>query len=254
MTYTTPVQSRSSVVTGANSQALSFISTPSIGNLIVVSIGTYNGALGLSAVTDNQSNVYTRDVVATIASGTEVATYSGSAINSSGTFTITVNPDGTSADFTFVIVEFSGNSASPTDKKNLDVQTGTTVTSLDITPSENNCLWVGAMTHAGTDTAITQNSGSLIHEDEGGSTHMPISVTYKIQTTATSESADWTVGASNTWAATIVSYRASAGVVSKIKKIGGIPLAKIKKVGGITVAKVKKVAGITNQRVTPLRR
>jgi hypothetical protein len=199
MAYSSPTQSRGTIVTSSNSQALSFLATPAVGALIVVVISTYNGALGTSAVTDNQGNTYSRRVVASQSAGADCAVFAAVATTSSGTFTVTVNPDGSSADYTFCIVEFRGNASTPNDNVDFDVQTSASPNTTDVTPSENNCLWVGGVSHAGADMTITETSGTLIYENQGGSSNMPLSATYKIQTTAAAESADWTLGSSATW-------------------------------------------------------
>ncbi len=201
------VQSKGSIVTGSDSANLSFDATPSVGNLIAVAVASYNGDLGTSAVTDNQGNTYSLRKKQDLGGGSYVGIYRAIVGTASGTFTITVNPDGSSADFTFAIAEFSGNASSPDDLTNGDTQSGTSVNSLSITPTENNSLWIGVMTHGTTDTSITETNGTLIYENQGGSSNMPLSFVYEIQTTAASEAATWTIGASATWGAVIASFK-----------------------------------------------
>jgi hypothetical protein len=201
------VQSKGSIVTGSDSANLSFDATPSVGNLIAVAVASYNGDLGTSAVTDNQGNTYSLRKKQDLGGGSYVGIYRAIVGTASGTFTITVNPDGSSADFTVAIAEFSGNASSPDDLTNGDSQSGTSVSSLAITPTENNSLWVGAMTHGTSDTSITETNGTLIYENQGGSSNMPLSFVYEVQTTAASEAATWTIGASATWGAVIASFK-----------------------------------------------
>ena len=119
------VQSKGSIVTGSDSANLSFDATPSVGNLIAVAVASYNGDLGTGAVTDNQGNTYSLRKKQDLGGGSYVGIYRAIVGTASGTFTITVNPDGSSADFTFAIAEFSGNASSPDDLINGDTQSGT---------------------------------------------------------------------------------------------------------------------------------
>jgi hypothetical protein len=208
------VQSRKSVSNSANSTALSFTSLPTVGRLIVVAVATYAGNIGTSAVSDNQGNSYTRSAVAQPdGQDSDAALFWAIATTSAGTFTVTVNPDGTSADITFIIAEFSGNASSPADQATNSPTNAqsTSATSGNITPSEANCLWVGVLTHCGTNRTITETNGTRIDEDEGGTSNMPISMTYKVQTAAATEAATWTIGTGSVYyGAVVASFKAAA--------------------------------------------
>ncbi len=205
------VQSKGSIVIASDSGNLSFDATPTVGNLILVAVSSWQGDLGTGAVTDNQGNTYTRRPKQEFATDADVAIFSAIASTASGTFTITVNPTGASCDFTFSIAEFSGVNADPFDGQTSGTGTGTSVSSGSLLPSVNNCLWVGAMTHGTTDTSIQETNGTLIYENQGGSSNMPLSFVYKVQTTAASEAATWTIGASATWGAVIASFKPASG-------------------------------------------
>lgn len=202
-------QYRSVLAGGVNSQALSFTTTPTVGNLILVALSTYAGNIGTSAITDNQGNTYTRRSLAEPeGQDTDVAIFTAIASTSSGTFTVTANPDGTSADLTMVIMDFSGCDADPFDQQSSGTGNGTAVSTGNATPSVDGALMVAAMTHAGTDRTITEEAGwTLIYENEGGSSNMPISVVYKVQSTAAAEDADWTIGTGAVyWGAVVTSF------------------------------------------------
>lgn len=196
-----------------NSFALSFNSTPAVGSLIVVGVASYNGDLSASIVTDNQGNTYTRRAYNSTIYGVYVAIFSATASTSSGTFTVTANPDGTSADIALTLIAATGQATTPFDQTNSGSTSSTAATSGDITPSEGNELLIGVMTHAGSDRTLTEEAGwTLAGEHEGGTSSQPISTTYKIQTTATTEDADWTIGTGAvSWEAAIASFKASAG-------------------------------------------
>lgn len=131
---------------------------------------------------------------------------------SSGACTVTFSQTN-SGFFTVVISEFSGAATTtPLDGGTGTTGTGTAASPGNVTPSEDNCLIFATMTHGGTDRTITEEAGwSLVQEHEGGSTSGPISVIYKVQTTATTEDADWTIGTGSVdWAATCGVFKAAA--------------------------------------------
>jgi hypothetical protein len=204
----------------------------------------------MGAVTDNQGNSYTRRArAAPSGQNTFVAIYQAIATTSSGTFTITVNPDGASADFTLVISEWPGNAAAPFDQasnSDPDAAASQTANTTNATPSEDNELIICAMTHCGTDRTITERE-TLIYENEGGSANMPIGASYVVQTSAGAVSGQWTIGTGNVvWGACIATFKAAAGASSQIKKLAGVNQANLKKVSGLAAANVKKVAGVSN--------
>lgn len=208
------VQAKRQIVNGSASTTLSFDSLPTVGNLIVVIAATYLGNLGSSAVTDNQGHTYTQRGLIEANSGADngdLSQYHTVVATSSGTFTITLNPDGSSADITWLIMEIEGRSSIPYDTA-VTAQAGADSASAstgNITPNENNCLLVAAVSHTSTNQTITETlSGcTLIDEIEGGTSFMPLSVIVKLQTTATAEAATWTIGASVEWFCNVVSYK-----------------------------------------------
>jgi len=70
-------------------------------------------------------------------------------------------------------------------------------------------LW-GAMMHAGSDTTIAETGGAtIVQENEGGTSNMPIGVSYELTTAGTAQAATWTLGASNNWAAHVAFFKAA---------------------------------------------
>lgn len=232
------VQSRKVVVTGVNSQAVSFLSTPTVGNNVIVKASTYSGDLGTSAASDNQGNSYNRrGYVALAGMNTFVAIYEARITTASGTFTVTVNPDGTSADLTIIIEEWSGIASSGFDKAvNADSSSdGTSATTGNITPAENNEAWFAALTHAGADMSITPTNGTQVDENEGGSSNIPLSSTYKVQTTATAEAATWTLGTSTHWGCCVVAFKAAAGASDQTISLAAATITATGQTAAITV-------------------
>jgi hypothetical protein len=209
-----------------DSFSLSFSSTPTVGHLIVVCTSVYIGdsTSGLS-VSDNQGNTYTQRRYDNSIYGVRLAIYTAVASTSSGTFTVTVNPAGSSADITITLLDISGQASSFLDQVNNTTGTGTAASSGDVTPTQNNELLVATMTHGGSDRTITEESGwTLAGELEGGTGNQPISSVYKLQTTATTEDADWTIGTGSAdWVGQIITIiQASGGTVYNQSVSGAI--------------------------------
>ena len=103
------VQSKEANSTGGTTQAVTFTSTPTVGNIIIVGLETPNAAYGASYIADNQGNAY--GVVGWIPQNGAVGAYlyCGIAGTSSGTFTITATLT-SSGDATIFAREYSGGS------------------------------------------------------------------------------------------------------------------------------------------------
>jgi len=207
------VQSKSTIAGSADSVNISLDALPAIGDLVIVEAASWNGDLGSSAVTDNQGNTYTRQAYAwNSGTTTGVAIFSTVVATSSGTFTITFNPTGSSAEICLNVSEWSGNASSPVDQNNTNQSNGTSATTGSITPTEDNELLIAVMSHSSTDRTLTESNGTLLYENEGGTLNQPIAVAYKIQSTATSEGGAWTIGTGSVdWVACVASYKKGAG-------------------------------------------
>lgn len=204
------VQSKVVVVNGSDSTTLTFNSTPASGNLIVVAFSTF-GATTTASVSDNKGNTYTQARRRDISANNEgVWLYYSPNVTSSATFTVTVNPGGASADITLVIAEFSGaDTASPLDQSNDGGGDSTTPSSGSVTTAQDGELYVGVLVHSNTNRTLTEGSGwSLIQENEGGTSNIPISVIFRTAAAGTYD-ANWTIGtSSSTYAALIASFKA----------------------------------------------
>jgi hypothetical protein len=146
----------------APSNALSFTTTPDVGNLVVVAFRRWQateGGTGLS-VYDNQGNTYTRQV--SIPAGFYgLEMWTAPITTSSGTFTVTVDP----ADFeehTIAIVEVSGvdlvtpNHQSAYGTKNY----GDTFGVLDLANLTTACIVIGAATRTGSIGFMDADTGA----------------------------------------------------------------------------------------------
>lgn len=203
------VQSKKVVVNGSDTTSLTFDATPAAGNLIVVAFSTY-GAGATATVSDNKSNSYSQARHRDISANNEgVWLWYAANVTSSATFTVTVDPNGASADITLVIAEFSGAAtASALDQSNDNGADSTSPSSGSVTTSLNDELYVGVLTHGNTNRTLTEGGGwSLIQENEGGTSNIPISVIFKTAAAGTYD-ATWTIGTgSSTYAAVIASFK-----------------------------------------------
>jgi hypothetical protein len=206
------VQSKKGFTTGADTFALSFDSTPTVNNLILCAVSAYNGVTTCT-VSDNQGNTWAQSAERLSGgTGERSSLHYAVAATSSGTFTITVNPSGASSDITIVIAEFSGMATSSVlGNVNNNGGTSTTPSSGSATTTVASELVVGALSHTGSDRTITEDGGwTLIQEDEGGSSHMPISMIYQ-EPAAGTYNAGWTLGTGAVeWMAVISCFKPAA--------------------------------------------
>lgn len=146
--------------------ALTFASTPSTGNEVVVLITAFDvgGDLPVGGVTDNKGNTYTRQQQGKFGTGTagtdaQYAVYTAPITSSSATFTITADPTGTSSEITMWIGEFSGVHAT-TPVNTSGVAEGTTAApTISLTTTADDCYVVGLMTEEN-DNAMAVGSGT----------------------------------------------------------------------------------------------
>jgi hypothetical protein len=183
-----------------DSTTQAFAASVTSGDLSIVtgSCWTSGTATASIGVTDSLSTSYT------VLSGVHAqvrAFIAYGKFTSSGANTVTVNPAGASSDCAFSIDAFSGNHATTL----LDADGGCTApaASSDTTISDSvttvaaNALVIGVASFDDTETTITPNgSYTEIGESETATSSQPFNAVYRVVTTATSYTVDWTFGAS----------------------------------------------------------
>lgn len=207
------VQSTKKITTGSGT-TLAYGSNTTANNLLCNTHSVYHGgSVTISTPTDSRSTSYAAIAAQQgVAGGGFIRSYYG-VPGSSGANTVTFSADA-GTDLTVVIAEFSGNATTtPLDNNSSGTGTSTSPSSGAQTPSENNCMIYGAAMHTGVDTTWAEG-GSIVQENEGGSSNMPVAVQYIVQTTATSQAATWTLGASRTWYAHHGIFKAAAGAAA----------------------------------------
>ncbi len=211
-----------SVVLNFNAtQTMSFAVLPTVGNHVFVVASGYHAAGDIApTITDNQagntyasnSYLYSDPVFAFI--------YSVKVVGSSGTFTVSLDPTGSSNYITWRIIEVSGLATS----SHLDQVGSTTATATSGTVTaaganaQANMFVVAAMATSGsTNPQLISDPPSgytSIYLFDNGSTGEPAEAAYKIITGAETSAASWTWTDSAKWVGVIATYKAAAGSVT----------------------------------------
>lgn len=187
---------------GEDSGAKAFPGNVTAGNTIIVAGMCWRGGSAPSActVTDSQGNSYTTITGTTSTTRWFIAC---ATVGSSAANTVTVNPPGGANDYiSYAIDEFSGVTSCTADVDGgLATGAATTTPSTTITTVSANDLLIGVWAPSAQNQgggAQTQGSGwTLIGKNEslgcnGSAGCYPVNVQFKIVTTATSYTVDWT--------------------------------------------------------------
>jgi hypothetical protein len=199
------IQHNGNIAGAATNPTISFSTTPGTGNFIVVTAANYGG--GVTGVVDNQSgNTYNFVAGATEGGGGRASLYYAMNVNSSGTFTITIQGTGI---YAYHIREYSGvATSSALDQSNSATGSSTAINSGNITTSTNGQLYIAVQTHGNT-TTTTAGAGWGNHvvttEDNGG--YQALSTEDKIGVAAGTHAGTFTLAGSGTWAAIVASFR-----------------------------------------------
>lgn len=204
------VQSKLTQISGTSSVNLSFDSSVTAGNCVVVF--TTSWFYQSSSVTDNQSGNTYNSLVAIDAGGGDPHARIWAALNvaASGTFTATASFPG-NADATIIIAEFSGVATSSA----AEVANTATGTSSSPSVSTNGAttdagdVLVGIVTHDGSTMAITETY-SLIAEQENNSTSQSGNAQYRLPGSIGTHALAWTMASSTGWIAAVVALKPAA--------------------------------------------
>lgn len=217
------VQSTKKVVTGVNNTTLAYGSNLTAGNLAVVAHTHYvNPDAAITTPTDTLGQTFlpaaTEQVLTLGADACRLNSFykeNGAAGADTVTFDIA---GGSTGDITCVVAEFSGIVAlGALGANDVGAGTGTAVESGAVLATLGDLIW-GAMTFAGNTTTIDETVGgtsgfALVQEDENGTSNMPISCEYKIDT-AGGFASQWTLGASREFACHVAVFKAAVAGAS----------------------------------------
>lgn len=203
------------------SLGVAFPANVTSGNLIIVGGNTWASAGPASSisVTDTIGTTYTV-VTSTIGGDKYLQFIAYGVTSSSGANTVTVDPN-INTFIAFAIDEFSGQNATPLDVDGSS-STGTSTAPADsITTGVANALIIGVAFHDGSVANALDPTGSYtqIGEEEDNNVSVDFNLVYRIATTATSYTVDWTLGSSASWLAQTISFAPSVASSRKVQVI-----------------------------------
>ncbi|MCE5334106.1 MAG: hypothetical protein LLG06_05910 [Desulfobacteraceae bacterium] len=199
--------------TGSNVSSLSkaFLGNVSLGNLIVVCVGTKTGVLPSGGCSDSLGNSYSQAVVAYNDQGSNVryAAIYYAIVTTAGACTVTVTPS-SSCPIAMSISEFSGCAgSSPLDTINSGIGSSTAPSSGSVTPNGSDLL-VGSMTFEGSAATITSDSDyTEIYAYGNASPYL--GTEYRLNRSS-ADAADWTLQYTRQWVAVIAAFKPSGTV------------------------------------------
>lgn len=195
--------------TNCDSLALAYPGSVTAGNLLVVGGNAYDtaGTTGYT-VTDSVGTSYTVYACTALTGNPNATPFLAIGIaGGSGANTVTVNPtiDASANQLVFGIGEFSGVNNPPLDVDG-GSSTGTGTSASDsITTISANALILGVVGFQ-TAAAVTPG-GSYTQIAEDQSALDAFNLAFRLATTATSYTVDWTLGSSQAWSACTVSVK-----------------------------------------------
>lgn len=133
---------------------------------------------------------------------------------SSGACTVTANGNGAGNYHGYAIDEFTGQHASTPHSVDGGSSTGTSTSASDaITTATANELIIGVFGHGSSANSSITPGGSYtqINEEEDGIIHAPYNLVFRLATTATSYTVDFTVGTSVNWMVLTHSFQEATG-------------------------------------------
>lgn len=214
------VQSASRVHTGVNGTTLAFTLPVTAGNLLVVTQASFkSGGHTIQAPTDTLLHTYVpMDTQQSVFNVRLQSFYVENCTGGANTVTFDFAEVG-NGEFAVAIGEFrTVATSSAIDDTSQGGGTGTAVSTGDVTPIVDGCLLYAAMTSGANNVGLTEEAGWELMEEQIPAASVAMAVIYKIQTTATTEDADWTAASSVSWIAHVAVFKpfveAAAAVAS----------------------------------------
>ena len=210
-----------SAVTTVSSQAVTFNSSPTSGNLVVVAISLWNGASGLSVsnVTDNQASTNTYHKIQEqyiVNKGNFQSLWYADNINAGNpsTFTVTVTPSA-NANITVAIHEYTSIASSPLDQFTQGKYSGAGGTAADsgataATAQANELLFGSSSINDSSSVAVTPGANYTRRQDQNDNSNSESIHTEDQNVSATGAyHATWTYASSVKWGAQIATFKAT---------------------------------------------
>ena len=202
--------------TGATSTSATFSATPTAGNAIVGFTAGFGADI---TVTDNKSNTYTLQRASTVATDYHLCASTAVNISSSATFTCTIHNTANDS-MNGVISEISGVTSSPVDvvpARATGTSTSPAISSGTLAQASE-IVMAAASWGGGSSTTITEPSSPwvLTGEEENDASYTELNAVHQVVSSTSSVTATWTLGASRTWHAVLVSLKASGATPTSL--------------------------------------
>lgn len=216
---------------GTDSQAGSFVTLPTAGRCVIVSVFAWSGGSpslsSSTSVTDNQSNTYTFAVLGPVQSGiTNGIWFCPSIGTPSGTFTVTVNGNTVSDALTVLLLEVSGLAASPlgnvagTTLTNANPHVGSSVTT---TVADSLLLALCCQDQGGSATYTPGNSFSTVYTEPDNTTYQSGSTAQRIVTSTGTYNCQWTMSVAGSGTQCVAVFSGVAGAAQDTPELAGRP-------------------------------
>jgi hypothetical protein len=191
--------------------------TPSAGNLLVLTCAWFQGQGAVYSYSDNQANTWQSAIIGSPDANSHIQiAYAMNVAGAATTITLQQGAGAGSGDIECDVIEFSGAATTGA----LDV-TPTPTTGSSTTPAiasgtlaQSDEVLIAMATHTGGDATWAVDTGggyTQISENEDNDTGQTYSAQRKIVAATTSDTADWTLGASRSWTAILASFKGVGG-------------------------------------------
>lgn len=207
----------------ASIAALAFPNNVTAGHLLIVAGDNWNASDQTMAVTGCSTTWAVIQAAGTSGAGGVYRSFIAYGIaGASGACTPTIDPSGTGNYGSYSLDSFSGvDTTTPLDVDGGSSTSTGTSASDSITTGTANALIIGVLQHRDGTTSRTLTPGgsyTQIGEVESVS-DAPHNAVFRLATTATSYTVDWTIGASVIWEAQTVSFKeaATSGICSRLR-------------------------------------
>ena len=179
-------------------------------NLIVISVGFYSAGTGLT-VSDSKGNTWLPLTLRTTSSGHQRFFYAQAALVGSGhTFTVT----GTSIYPAIHVRAFAGATATPFDLQAGATNSGSSLATGSITPTQPGALVVSGLCFDSTATVSVAPTMTVTQSPFGSGVAFGGALGYLVQTTAAAVNPTWTIPGGATNAAAVASFLPGAAAAA----------------------------------------
>jgi hypothetical protein len=207
------VQSRKTYFTGRTG-SLAFSSNVAAGSLLVCSYHMYAGNLAASACSDNINGAWTKEETGNGGDGSLQLIVFYKVNSGAGACTVSFDAGATGAVTSVTINEVSGVATSTPVDVSPAMATGTgTAVAINYDPAQSGDYVYAAMTSMAGDaqTIAPDADFTQLEEYEDGATYMHMNTQYRVYGSDAADTANWTIGSSLGWIASVVAFKAAAG-------------------------------------------